>query len=164
MSGHDPEQQERLLQARARSVQAQQHLVEQLQGGGHATEAARLRETGADVRFLPADLGKVDEAVGLIDRALARFGRVTSLVNAAASTARPMARRRRSAMVSPISMKPTGNSPVPWQGRLMPQRSRKLPTAVLRKSSRFFLIKTSVASTSAMVGATIAQVGMITAS
>jgi NAD(P)-dependent dehydrogenase (short-subunit alcohol dehydrogenase family) len=50
--------------------------------------AARLRETGADVRFLPADLGKVDEAVRLIDRALARFGRVTSLVNAAASTAR----------------------------------------------------------------------------
>ncbi|MEX7642576.1 hypothetical protein [Stenotrophomonas maltophilia] len=45
MSGHDPEQQERLLQARAKSVQAQQHLVEQLQGGGHATEAARLRET-----------------------------------------------------------------------------------------------------------------------
>ncbi|HGM7348267.1 TPA: XVIPCD domain-containing protein [Stenotrophomonas maltophilia] len=45
MSGHDPEQQERVLQARAKSVQAQQHLVEQLQGGGHATEAARLRET-----------------------------------------------------------------------------------------------------------------------
>lgn len=50
--------------------------------------AARLRETGADVRFLPADMGKVEDAIALIDRAVSRFGRVTALVNAAAATDR----------------------------------------------------------------------------
>lgn len=50
--------------------------------------AVRLRETGADVRFLPADMGKIDEAQALIDRAIARFGRVNALVNAAAATDR----------------------------------------------------------------------------
>ncbi|MDE3121283.1 MAG: SDR family oxidoreductase [Paracoccaceae bacterium] len=52
-------------------------------------EAARaLRETGADARFLPVDMGQADEAIALIDRAAARFGRVTALVNAAAITDR----------------------------------------------------------------------------
>lgn len=50
--------------------------------------AKLLCETGADVRFLPADMAKVDEAVALIDRAVSRFGRVTALVNAAAATDR----------------------------------------------------------------------------
>lgn len=50
--------------------------------------AARLREGGADVRFLPADMGNVTEAQELVDRTLSRFGRVTSLVNCAADTSR----------------------------------------------------------------------------
>jgi len=50
--------------------------------------AVRLRQTGADVRFIPADLGKTDEAIQMIDRAVSRFGRVTALVNAAAATDR----------------------------------------------------------------------------
>lgn len=50
--------------------------------------AARLRETGADVRFLPADMGKVEDAVELVDRTISRFGRVTALVNCAADTSR----------------------------------------------------------------------------
>jgi NAD(P)-dependent dehydrogenase (short-subunit alcohol dehydrogenase family) len=56
-------------------------------GPGEAT-AARLRQGGAEVVFLTADMGKVDEATGLIDRAVSRFGRVTALVNAAAGTDR----------------------------------------------------------------------------
>jgi NAD(P)-dependent dehydrogenase (short-subunit alcohol dehydrogenase family) len=54
---------------------------------GEAT-AERLRAAGADARFIPADMGKVDEAVALIDRAAHHFGRVTALVNAAATTER----------------------------------------------------------------------------
>ncbi|MES2845439.1 MAG: SDR family oxidoreductase [Pseudomonadota bacterium] len=50
--------------------------------------AAHLRKSGADVQFLPADMGKVEDAVGLIDRTVARFGMVNALVNAAASTDR----------------------------------------------------------------------------
>lgn len=51
--------------------------------------AEKLRaDTGADVVFLPADMGKIEDAVALIDRAAARFGRVTALVNAAATTER----------------------------------------------------------------------------
>ena len=46
----------------------------------------------------------------------------------------------------------------------MPQRSRKLPTVVLRSSSMFFLVKPSGVETSSSVGATMAQVGMTTAS
>jgi hypothetical protein len=80
------------------------------------------------------------------------------------ATERAIASTRRSAMASPISMKPTGSSPAAWQGRLMPQRSRKLPTVVLRSSSRFFFVKPSGVDTSSIVGATMAQVGMITAS
>jgi NAD(P)-dependent dehydrogenase (short-subunit alcohol dehydrogenase family) len=52
-------------------------------------EAARmLRESAADVRFLPCDMGNAGDAIALIDRAASRFGRVTALVNAAASTER----------------------------------------------------------------------------
>lgn len=47
-----------------------------------------LRASGADVRFLPADMGQPADAIALIDRAAARFGRVTALVNAAAGTDR----------------------------------------------------------------------------
>jgi NAD(P)-dependent dehydrogenase (short-subunit alcohol dehydrogenase family) len=50
--------------------------------------AARLRQGGAEVDFLTADMGRVEDATGLIDRAVARFGRVTALVNAAAGTDR----------------------------------------------------------------------------
>jgi NAD(P)-dependent dehydrogenase (short-subunit alcohol dehydrogenase family) len=50
--------------------------------------AAALRKTGADARFLPADMGVVEDAVALIDRAANRFGTVTALVNAAATTER----------------------------------------------------------------------------
>jgi len=51
--------------------------------------AEKLRaDTGADVVFLPADMGRIEDAVALIDRAAARFGRVTALVNAAATTER----------------------------------------------------------------------------
>jgi NAD(P)-dependent dehydrogenase (short-subunit alcohol dehydrogenase family) len=50
--------------------------------------AAALRKTGADARFVPADMGKVEDAVALIDRAANRFGTVTALVNAAATTER----------------------------------------------------------------------------
>lgn len=50
--------------------------------------AAALRKTGADVRFFPADMGKVEDAVALIDRAANRFGTVTALGNAAATTER----------------------------------------------------------------------------
>src|SRR5216684_7942896 len=80
------------------------------------------------------------------------------------ATDRAMASRRLSAMASAISMKPTGSSPAAWQGRLMAQRSRKLPIVVLRSNSRFFLVKPSGVATSSSVGATMAQVGMMVAS
>lgn len=52
-------------------------------------DAARtLRETGADVHFLPADMGRAEDAIALIDGAASRFGLVTALVNAAAATDR----------------------------------------------------------------------------
>ena len=50
--------------------------------------AAQLRQTGADVRFLPADMGVTEDAIALIDRTANRFGRVTALVNSAAATDR----------------------------------------------------------------------------
>lgn len=53
-----------------------------------AAAADALRATGAEVEFLPADMGSVVEAQGLVDQTLARFGRVTSLVNCAADTSR----------------------------------------------------------------------------
>lgn len=54
--------------------------------GEAAAEA--LRAKGVDARFIPADMGVVADAVELIDRAANRFGRVTVLVNAAATTER----------------------------------------------------------------------------
>jgi NAD(P)-dependent dehydrogenase (short-subunit alcohol dehydrogenase family) len=52
-------------------------------------EAARvLRDSGADVRFLPADMANAEEAAALIDRTAARMGPVTALCNAAAATDR----------------------------------------------------------------------------
>ncbi len=50
--------------------------------------ARQLRETGADVRFLPCDMANAAEAMALIDRAAARLGPVTALCNAAAATDR----------------------------------------------------------------------------
>jgi NAD(P)-dependent dehydrogenase (short-subunit alcohol dehydrogenase family) len=50
--------------------------------------AARLRALGADAHFVAADIGVVADATQLIDRAASRFGRVTALVNAAATTER----------------------------------------------------------------------------
>lgn len=80
------------------------------------------------------------------------------------ATLRAMPSTRLSAIASPISMKPTGSSPSAWQGRLMAQRSRKLPTVVLRSSSMFLRVKPSGVETSSRVGATIAQLGMMIAS
>lgn len=50
--------------------------------------ARRLRDSGADVQFLSADMALPAEAIALIDRAASHFGRVTALVNAAAATDR----------------------------------------------------------------------------
>jgi NAD(P)-dependent dehydrogenase (short-subunit alcohol dehydrogenase family) len=50
--------------------------------------ATALRSRGAEVLFLPTDMGVTADAIALIDRAADRFGRVTGLVNAAATTER----------------------------------------------------------------------------
>lgn len=55
--------------------------------GEDAAQALRA-ETGADARFLPADMGQVEDGAQVVARAIARFGRVTALVNAAATTER----------------------------------------------------------------------------
>jgi NAD(P)-dependent dehydrogenase (short-subunit alcohol dehydrogenase family) len=52
------------------------------------TAAEGLRRLGAEVLFVPTDMGRVEDAVALVDSAAARFGRVTALVNAAATTER----------------------------------------------------------------------------
>jgi NAD(P)-dependent dehydrogenase (short-subunit alcohol dehydrogenase family) len=48
----------------------------------------RLRVLGADAHFKRTDMGVVEDAVTLVDEAASRFGRVTALVNAAATTER----------------------------------------------------------------------------
>jgi NAD(P)-dependent dehydrogenase (short-subunit alcohol dehydrogenase family) len=53
-----------------------------------AAAVAALQARGAEVVFLCADLADVAQAQGAVDQALARFGRVTALVNAAAATDR----------------------------------------------------------------------------
>jgi NAD(P)-dependent dehydrogenase (short-subunit alcohol dehydrogenase family) len=50
--------------------------------------ADALRQRGAEALFVPADMARIEDAVALIDRAAGRFGRVTALVNAAATTER----------------------------------------------------------------------------
>jgi NAD(P)-dependent dehydrogenase (short-subunit alcohol dehydrogenase family) len=50
--------------------------------------ADHLRGLGADVLFVPSDMGRVEDAIELIDRAAARFGRINALLNAAATTER----------------------------------------------------------------------------
>jgi NAD(P)-dependent dehydrogenase (short-subunit alcohol dehydrogenase family) len=50
--------------------------------------AEHLRGLGADVIFIPADMGRVEDAIALVDRAAARYGRVNALLNAAATTER----------------------------------------------------------------------------
>jgi NAD(P)-dependent dehydrogenase (short-subunit alcohol dehydrogenase family) len=50
--------------------------------------ASALRGLGADVLFVPTDMGRVEDAIALIDRAAQHFGRVNALVNAAATTER----------------------------------------------------------------------------
>jgi len=58
-------------------------------GAGAGQAAAReLAGLGADVRFVRADMAQVEDARRLIDTAAEAFGRVTALVNAAASTDR----------------------------------------------------------------------------
>ena len=54
--------------------------------GEAAAEALRVR--GADARFVAADMARVEDARGLIDRAAGMFGKVDALVNAAASSER----------------------------------------------------------------------------
>ena len=82
----------------------------------------------------------------------------------AASTAAAMLNSRASPIVSPISIKPTGGSPSRWHGRLIEQRSKKLPNAVLRSVSRLTRLYSRSSSRSAMRGGTIGTVGMISAS
>jgi NAD(P)-dependent dehydrogenase (short-subunit alcohol dehydrogenase family) len=53
-----------------------------------AAVAAGLRSSGCDVDFLEADLADTEAAKGVIARAVARFGRVDMLVNAAGITDR----------------------------------------------------------------------------
>jgi NAD(P)-dependent dehydrogenase (short-subunit alcohol dehydrogenase family) len=48
----------------------------------------RLQALGADAHFKRTDMGVVEDAVTLVDDAASRFGRVTALVNAAATTER----------------------------------------------------------------------------
>lgn len=50
--------------------------------------ADALRQRGAEVHYILTDMARVDEAIALVDRAAERFGRVTALVNAAATTER----------------------------------------------------------------------------
>lgn len=52
------------------------------------TAVHRLRRLGADAHFRRADMGVVEDAGALVDDAASRFGRVTALVNAAATTER----------------------------------------------------------------------------
>lgn len=52
------------------------------------TAARGLSQLGADVRFVRADMGRVDDARHMIDAAAEAFGRVTALCNAAAATDR----------------------------------------------------------------------------
>ena len=54
--------------------------------GEAAAEA--LRGLGAEVLFVPTDMGQVEDAIALVDRAARHFGQVTAIVNAAATTER----------------------------------------------------------------------------
>jgi len=47
-----------------------------------------LRKPGAEVLFVPADMGRVEQAIDVVDQAARHFGKVTALVNAAATTER----------------------------------------------------------------------------
>ncbi|MCT8329918.1 SDR family oxidoreductase [Albidovulum sediminis] len=53
-----------------------------------AAAAGTLAALGAEALFVPADMGRTADAVAIIDAAADRFGRVTALVNAAATTER----------------------------------------------------------------------------
>jgi NAD(P)-dependent dehydrogenase (short-subunit alcohol dehydrogenase family) len=55
---------------------------------GRDAAAMLCRTTGADVRFLAADMASAADAAALIDKAADYFGGVTALVNAAAATDR----------------------------------------------------------------------------
>lgn len=54
--------------------------------GGRA--ASKLRDQGADVHFIAADMGNVDAAIQMVNDAVSKLGYVNALVNVAASTAR----------------------------------------------------------------------------
>ncbi len=73
----------------------------------------------------------------------------------------PPRRARRGA----VSIRPTGNSPAAWHGRLIEQPSRKLKAKVLRSNRPLAWKKASSdASRASMAGATMGTVGQITAS
>ena len=55
---------------------------------GEAAADLLRKTTGAEVRFIPCDMAKVEDAIALIDRAANRFGPITALVNSAATTER----------------------------------------------------------------------------
>lgn len=48
----------------------------------------RLRALGAEAHYRRSDMGLVEDAIALVDEVATRFGRVTALVNAAATTGR----------------------------------------------------------------------------
>jgi NAD(P)-dependent dehydrogenase (short-subunit alcohol dehydrogenase family) len=52
------------------------------------TAADHLRSLGAEVLFISADMGRVEDATAVVDKTAKRFGTVTALVNAAATTER----------------------------------------------------------------------------
>lgn len=52
------------------------------------TAADSLRGLGAEVLFIPADMGRIEDEIAVVDKTAERFGRVTALVNAAATTER----------------------------------------------------------------------------
>jgi NAD(P)-dependent dehydrogenase (short-subunit alcohol dehydrogenase family) len=59
--------------------------------------AAELRSTGAEAEFIAADVRRDDDVRNLVDRTVARFGRIDAAVNAAGTVNRdrsPIKRRR----------------------------------------------------------------------
>jgi NAD(P)-dependent dehydrogenase (short-subunit alcohol dehydrogenase family) len=51
--------------------------------------AAELRSTGAEAEFIAADVRRDDDVRNLIDRTVARFGRIDAAVNAAGTEGQP---------------------------------------------------------------------------
>ena len=51
--------------------------------------AAELRSTGAQAEFIAADVRREDDVRNLVDRTMARFGRIDAAVNAAGTEGQP---------------------------------------------------------------------------